>query len=150
MGITKSVIEKNPGTEVADIKWKKKEHLNPIQHFFYFKITYSNENLFWKVFKMAKSPLLNISGNDWQTSCTGIRGSEDHSFRAKFIPATSLVTILLLMNAEYDFIFHILAHTNTSWVSYQLTETNRFLFSLNCLLSNSHLNPIQNFIHGWL
>ena len=89
---------------------------------------------------MKRSPFLNISGEDGQTLRIGKRESEEHSFRARFILTPGLLTVILLMNAEYDFIF---LPTNSDYYAEQkLTETNRFY--LNSFLSYSCLNEIQN------
>ena len=86
----------------------------------YLEITW-NENLS----RMERSPFMNSSGKDWQILCTRKRGSQEHSFRTTFILNPDLVTILLWMNAEYDFIF--LPTSSDYYVEQKLTERNILL-----------------------
>ena len=66
---------------------------------------------------------MNISGEDGQTLSTGKRESEEHSFRARFILTPGLLTIFLLLNTEYDFIFLPTSTHCSLTLNQQLPET---------------------------
>ena len=133
LSITRSIFKKKPYIDVVDIKWKN-ECFNSIKGSPAFKSHRMNENLS----RMENSPFMKISGKDWQILCARERGCQEHSFRARFILTPGLLTVILFMNAEYDFIS--LPMSSDSYAEQKLTEINRFY--LNCFLSYSCLNVI--------
>ena len=120
----KKVNNETPDVEFVDLKWKRKRKFEFHQELrSTLKSHWINENLFREISRMKRSPFLNISGEDGQTLRIGKRESEEHSFRARFILTPGLLTIFLLLSAEYDFIFlPTSTHFHSHWTSSYLKQ----------------------------
>ena len=91
-GDNKIIERKILHIEVADLKWKNKIWISSSSSV-YLKIILNNENIPRCISTRTQSPFMNISWKTDETHVLESKGSEDHSFRGRFILNSSSLSL---------------------------------------------------------